>query len=208
MILLIKNLSKRFNNHVVIKDFNYEVKPNTMNALVGESGCGKTTLLNIIGLLDTPTSGDVILFDQKNVKIQSKAARLLLRNKIGYLFQNFALVENESVEYNLMMALAYVKTKNKKEIMQESLVKVGLEGFEKRKVYELSGGEQQRVAVARLLLKPCELVLADEPTGSLDEHNRDEVFGLLKQLQDQGKTIIIVTHDKKLASQCDHMIEL
>jgi putative ABC transport system ATP-binding protein len=132
---------------------------------------------------------------------------LLLRHKIGYLFQNFALIDNQTVKENLLVALAYRKG-DKNRMIAKALENVGLAGFEKKKVYQCSGGEQQRIAVARLLLKPCELVLADEPTGSLDEGNKRTIFSLLRLLQESGKTIIVVSHDPEVIDLCHEKISL
>ncbi|WP_353739353.1 ATP-binding cassette domain-containing protein [Thomasclavelia cocleata] len=174
---------------------------------MGVSGSGKSTLLNIIGLLDKADSGDVILFGEKNIKPFSRKAEKMLREKIGYLFQNFALVENETVEYNLKLALDNIKA-DKKEKIKEVLKEVQLEGYENKKIYKCSGGEQQRVAIARLLLKQCDLILADEPTGSLDESNREIIIKLLKRMQDSGKTIVVVSHDPVFKDIADQIIYL
>ncbi|MEG0367660.1 MAG: ATP-binding cassette domain-containing protein, partial [Coprobacillus sp.] len=114
-------------------------------------------------------------------------------DKIGYLFQNYALIENETVYQNIQFVVHDLK--NKKELVKEALQKVHLDAYETKKIYQCSGGEQQRIAIARLMLKPCELVLADEPTGSLDTKNKAIVLDLLSQLHKQGKTIVLVTHD-------------
>jgi putative ABC transport system ATP-binding protein len=142
----------------------------------------------------------------ENVKPFSKDATEILRNEIGYLFQNFALIDNRSVKYNLMIALEHVKEKNKSKLITEALVKVGMAGFENKKIFECSGGEQQRIAIARLLLKPCQIILCDEPTGSLDEENKQVIFDLLKYLQEQGKTMVVVTHDDELVEIADEVI--
>lgn len=167
-------------------------------------------MLNIIGLLEDFDEGELVIHGYVNVKPNSKLANKILRNNICYLFQNFALVDDETVEYNLKIALKYVKgsKKQKEAQIMEKLNYVGLNNFEKRPIYELSGGEQQRVAIARIMLKPCDIVLADEPTGCLDERNRDIVIGFLKDLNRQGKTIILVTHDKYVAEQCRRIIRL
>ena len=129
-----------------------------------------------------------------------------MKHHIGYLFQNFALVENESVYYNMMLAIENQKIKDKKTKIAEALKAVGLEGYENKKVYKCSGGEQQRISIARLLIKPCDLVLADEPTGSLDHENKKIVFDLLKNLQKLGKTIVVVTHDEEMIAVADRTI--
>jgi len=147
--------------------------------------------------------------NEQNISPRSYKARNLLRHHISFLFQNYALSDNDTVEYNLNMALTYNKSvKNKKQAIGEALEKVGLSGFEKQKVYTLSGGEQQRVAMARLLLKPTTIILADEPTGNLDISNRDAIFALLLEFSRNGKTVVIVTHDTDLARNCDVIVEL
>ena len=130
----------------------------------------------------------------------------MLRNKIAYLFQNFALLENKSVLYNLELVFDWkVKKKMRQTQMEEALKTIGLYEMRNKKVCQCSGGEQQRIALARVLLKPCELILADEPTGNLDEKNKELVFSLLQQLNQQGKTILMVTHDLLLAKRCQLM---
>ena len=148
------------------------------------------------------------IFGNKNVKPFSRIASKLLRFKIGYLFQNFALLEDKSVEYNLMLGMENLKIRNKSEKISNALKEVGLEGYEKKMIYKCSGGEQQRIAIARLLLKPCELILADEPTGSLDEENKKIIYTLLKMLQEKGKTIIVVSHDLELIKLADRTISI
>ena len=178
-----------------------------MVAVVGKSGCGKSTLLNIIGLLETVDAGQVCIDDLQNIFPQSRMAITVIREKISYLFQNFALVDEETVFYNLNLALKYVKG-NKKQMIEKALTAVGLQGYENKRIYQLSGGEQQRIALARILIKPSKIILADEPTGSLDAENRGVVMGMLRKLQQQGKTIVIVTHDDHVAAQCDRIISL
>jgi putative ABC transport system ATP-binding protein len=197
-ILCIENLNKSFENHHVLNNLNLEVKQGDFIVLTGPSGSGKSTFLNIVGLLDKHDSGTITYFGIENPKPFSKESTKLLKNKIGYLFQNFALIESKTVEQNLMIALEFVKGIDKKNRIDEALDYVGLKGFEKKKVSQCSGGEQQRIAVARIILKPCELVLCDEPTGSLDYENRQNIISLLKKLQKDGKTILIVSHDPEV----------
>ncbi|MCI9130611.1 putative bacteriocin export ABC transporter [Thomasclavelia cocleata] len=206
-VIKIINMNKSYQDNIIFDKFNFEVEENTFNVVMGVSGSGKSTLLNIIGLLDKADSGDVILFGEKNIKPFSRKAEKMLREKIGYLFQNFALVENETVEYNLKLALDNIKA-DKKEKIKEVLKEVQLEGYENKKIYKCSGGEQQRVAIARLLLKQCDLILADEPTGSLDESNREIIIKLLKRMQDSGKTIVVVSHDPVFKDIADQIIYL
>jgi len=206
-IVKIKHLCKSYGEHLVFNDVNMEIKENEFCMIIGKSGCGKSTLLNIIGLLDTFDSGEVKLFDDDIPKPFSKKSERLLKEKIGYLFQNFALIDSESVQYNLEIIMDK-KKKDKIVLINEALEKVGLSGYNKKKICECSGGEQQRIAIARLLLKPCELILADEPTGSLDSYNKKTVCDLLKEMQKSGKTIVVVTHDDYLKQYADRVIEL
>lgn len=212
----IKNLNKSFKDKsgkhekVVFSDFSFAVKHGEIVAVTGESGGGKSTLLNMIGLIEPSPEGTVFIDGQAVPTCTSRKAQKLICNKISYLFQNFALIENFTVEKNLLLALEYVKERRKEKIKQieRSLEQVGLAGFSQRKIYELSGGEQQRVAIARAMLKPSSIVLADEPTGSLDEKNRNEIFSLLREMRQRGKTILIVTHDQQLAEMCDRQVRI
>lgn len=209
-IIKLKNINKSYKNKKVLRDFSLEVEDGEMVAIVGASGKGKSTLLNIIGLLDLPDSGDVIIDGNKNVKPNTSKANKILRSTISYLFQNFALVDNKSVLENLLIGVKYSKGSKKEKInnIKSVLEKVELSGYEDKKVYELSGGEQQRVAIARIMLKPSKIVLADEPTGSLDEKNRNLVVELITKINALGKTVIIVTHDKVVANACTRSINL
>ncbi|MDR3156406.1 MAG: ABC transporter ATP-binding protein [Lactobacillales bacterium] len=209
-MIKLTDLVKKFGNKQVLDQFNLSIKVGEMIALVGESGSGKSTLLNILGLIEDFDSGEYLFFGEKNIKANTKKASKNIREKISYLFQNFALIETDTVEENLQVALKYKKVnkKEKQRLISSALEKVGLKGYEKRRVHELSGGEQQRVAIARVLIKPSEIILADEPTGSLDSKNRDEVLNLLKKMNREGKTIVIVTHDPEVSKVCSRVVEL
>ena len=205
-MIKVENLEKSFDNKDIIKNFNYEFLDGKMTAIVGKSGCGKTTLLNILGLLDTDYKGKV-LYDGVLITNESQRNEFI-RNNINYLFQNYALIDNETVEQNLLLALEYEKlSKNvKKEKINEALELVDLNEFNDKKIFTLSGGEQQRVALARVILKKGNIILADEPTGNLDVENTDKVMKILKKLKEDGKLIIIVTHSLSLANECDDVI--
>lgn len=206
----IKNLSKSFDDHMVLDNINLDIKEGEMVAILGESGSGKSTLLNIIGLIEGDYDGDYYFKDNKNVRVNSSQSSKLIREEISYIFQSFALIEDESVRDNLKLALKYVnKSKDEEENMiLEALEKVNMKDHIDKIVASLSGGEQQRVALARAILKPSSLILADEPTGSLDEKNKEYVMDVLKDLNKSGKTVLVVTHDKYTASVCQRKINL
>lgn len=208
MVIKLQSINKSFGDLLVLNDITLEIAKGEMVAIIGHSGSGKSTLINVMGLLEKKTSGDIEVLGNKNVKPFSRKGMKLLRNNIGFLFQNFALLDDKTVEYNLAMTVDKVFGKIQKDDINSVLKKVGLEGFNKKTIYQCSGGEQQRVAIARLLLKKCNLIFADEPTGSLDEENRDLIVKLLKQLNEEGKTVVIVTHDPYVASECDRVIHL
>lgn len=207
-IIKVDNITKSFGEHVIFRDFSLQVEQGELLAVEGKSGSGKSTLLNMLGLLDKQDSGDIFLFGEKNIRPFTRKAETYLKYKIGYLFQNFALLENETVMYNMLLAVEHHKLENKKEKVLTALEQVGLKGYENKKIYKCSGGEQQRISIARLLIKPCELVLADEPTGSLDKENKEVVFTLLKQLQTMGKTIVVVSHDPDLIQIADRVVTI
>lgn len=210
-VVQIRNLSKSFDGRKIIQGFNLDVMQGEFLAIVGESGSGKSTLLNIIGLLDTADPGSVVReFGRPVPRQNSREARLLLRSKIAYIFQNAALVDQDTVEENLILAQHYSELPKKKHAAHRkaALAQVGLTGMEKQKVFQLSGGEQQRLAIACMQMRPSELILADEPTGSLDPSNRDAVMSLLVSLSKTRKTLIVVTHDPEVANMADRVIEI
>lgn len=209
-IIKLREITKHYGEQTVLNNINLDIEKGSMTAIVGESGSGKTTLLNIIGLLEKPDGGKLFI-ENEVVRDRNLGQKTrFLRTKINYLFQNFALIDNESVDYNLDIGLKYVagSKEEKEKLKREILVGVGLGGFSKKKVFQLSGGEQQRVSIARALLKPCEVILADEPTGSLDEKNAHIVMGFLQRLKNVGKTVLIVTHNPEVAKECDHIIRI
>ncbi|MBE5107808.1 putative bacteriocin export ABC transporter [Bacillus thuringiensis] len=207
-MIKIHNLKKTFLDKTIFNDFNLEVKSGEFIGVYGKSGQGKTTLLNIIGTLEKPDSGEILIMDKSLENRRTK--RYLLRNEIGFIFQNYALIDNETVNNNLEIALKHKKMSkpDKKEAMYSVLNEVGLIGYGEKKVHTLSGGEQQRIAIARLLLKDPSIILADEPTGSLDNENRDVIISLFKKLHQKGKTIIVVTHDTSLSYLFSRIIQL
>ncbi|BDD40892.1 ABC transporter ATP-binding protein [Streptococcus ruminantium] len=209
-MLKLNGINKSFGKKNVLKDFSLSIKKGEMVAITGPSGCGKSTLLNIIGLIDDFQNGSYQFDGMENIRVNSSQASSIIRNKISYLFQNFALMDSKTVEENLMLALFYQKLSKheKKKRISQALEQVGLKGYENDNIFELSGGEQQRVAIARAILKPSIVILADEPTGSLDRKNKEIVLDLLRKLNQDGKTILIVTHDPEVAEACSRTIEL
>ena len=198
-----ENITKSFGNKILFKDFNFHIEGGEFVCFSGESGAGKTTLLNIIGLLEPIDSGK-LLINGREYK-SNKDKRKFYAEEVGFLFQNFALLENKTVEQNLKIVKAKGDLSYR---IDESLKIVGLTDKMNNKVYTLSGGEQQRIALARLILKPCNIILADEPTGSLDKRNAELVIGLLKKINSMGKTVIIVSHDEYVKNSADRIIEL
>lgn len=199
----IRHLYKKYDEKVLFQDLNCEIQDGEFVIIRGNSGCGKTTLLNMIGSLESVDHGE-ILFDGRNI-FDRRTQRWYLKNEIGFLFQNFALMENKTVKENLEMVKKKVRSEYSPE---DALQYVGLSNSLNQKVYKLSGGEQQRVALARLMIKKCSLILADEPTGSLDPYNAQKIIELLIKFHRQGKTIIMVTHEEKYKNIGDRTIEL
>lgn len=209
-MIKLENVTKTIGKKVILENLSLKINQGDLVAIVGKSGSGKSTLLNLLGLIDGDYNGHYEIFGQQNVPVNSVKSQTIIREHISYLFQNFALIDNETVEYNLMLALKYVKLSKKDKVkrIEEILERVELPSTLHQKVSELSGGEQQRIAVARAILKPSQLLLADEPTGSLDPENRDLVLNFLLDMNKEGKTVIIVTHDAYVAQQCHRVIEL
>lgn len=207
-LIKLDKISKSYESKSIFKDFSFEVSKNEKILIMGPSGAGKSTLLNILGTLEKVDKGQTTHFSYPNIRPQSKESIILLREKISYLFQNYALIDNETVEKNLELALKFTKDKNKNQAIDDALKKVGLKGYRDRMVYSLSGGEQQRVSLSRLLIKPSEIILADEPTGNLDYENAQVVMNILEELYLNGKSIVMVSHDTRFVKNFDRVIEL
>ena len=201
--ITIKKLTKSFDGRNLFENFSLEIDFGEFVVITGESGCGKTTLLNMIGGLE-PVSGGSITADGMEITARKNLQRYY-RDTVGFVFQNFALVEQKTVKENLEMIHKKGKTALTTE---EALESVGLAHTLHQKVYALSGGEQQRIALARLRLKNCRLILADEPTGSLDRKNGRIVMDILHSYHKDGKTVIMVTHDESLIRPTDRVIRL
>ncbi|WEH34342.1 ATP-binding cassette domain-containing protein [Streptomyces sp. AM 4-1-1] len=204
MIDIVK-LSKNFGTRELWSDVTYTISKGEMLALVGPSGSGKSTLLNCIGLLDKPTGGAIYHEGRDITRFGRREARLFRRDILGYLFQNYALIENATVIDNLNIALKPHRALRGRTgaTLDEALDRVGLVGRGNEKIHHLSGGEQQRVALARLMVKQPALVLADEPTGALDHANAAAVIDILRDMSDAGCAVVIATHDDRVREQCD-----
>ena len=203
MIIKLENVKKSFGNNVIFDDLSFEIKRGELVAIIGKSGSGKSTLLNILGGLEKIDSGKITVDDMDIT--QKKNLVNYFRTEVGFVFQNFALTENKTVKENLDI----IKKNAKSGItIEEALESVGLKDKLNEKVYKLSGGEQQRVSLARVMIKKCNVILADEPTGSLDPENGNKIMDIFKRLNKEGKTVIIVTHDMRIAEQCGRIIEI
>ncbi|MBQ8965905.1 ATP-binding cassette domain-containing protein [Ruminococcus sp.] len=189
----LKNVSKAFGTNILFSSLTFSIDDGDFVVFSGKSGCGKSTMLNLIGGIDKVSSGNIIVDGMDITKNYNRVK--YFSEKVGFLFQNFALSENKTVLKNLQM----VAKKNRTSVtIDEALKEVGILSKKDAKVCTLSGGEQQRVALARLMIKKCDIILADEPTGSLDRENAMIVINILKKLNEKGKTIIMVTHDETL----------
>lgn len=205
-MIKLSNIEKNFDGRNILSNMTLEIAKGEFVAITGDSGSGKTTLLNIMGLLEKPDKGTVEIIGIKDP--DEKKIMELRRYGIGYVFQNYVLMNNETVERNLLVSKKYSKTFSK-QLMIDTLIRVGLDAtYLSKKVYQLSGGEQQRVSIARVMLKPCEVIFADEPTGNLDEDNKRVVLSLFKEMKEEGKTIVCVTHDYEIAESADRVISL
>lgn len=207
-MITLSNINKKFGNSNIFSNYNLNIEEGEFVAITGQSGSGKTTLLNIMGFLEPCNSGSITIDGIKKLKVNDRKTLKLYQTTIGFLFQNFALIENRTVKQNLELAILTTDKSSSNRKINSVLKRVGLTGRRNDYIFQLSGGEQQRVAIARLLLRDYKIILADEPTGSLDQVNRDLVFKLLSELHNEGKTIVIVTHDLELAKRCDRTIKI
>ena len=193
-----------------LNDVSLEIQPGEFVAVMGPSGCGKSSLLNVVGMIDTLDGGDYF-FDEQNIATLPESKLVKVRRKhLGFIFQSFNLIEDLSVYENVELPLLYldVPKAQRKTRVREVLELVGLEARTKHRPAQLSGGQQQRVAVARAVVTDPKLILADEPTGNLDSKNGEEVMEMLTVLNEQGATIMMVTHSAEQAKQAHRVINM
>ena len=206
-LLELKNVSKIYGPLKALDNVNLTVENGEWLAIMGPSGSGKSTMMNIIGCMDKPSLGEVILDGVDIAKQSGKKLTEIRRDKIGLIFQQFHLVNYLTAVENVMVSQYYHSMPDEKEAL-EALERVGLKDRAKHLPSQLSGGEQQRVCIARALINHPEIVLADEPTGNLDETNENIVIELFRQLHRQGTTLIVVTHDPEVAEVAQRTVVL
>ena len=206
-LLELKNVSKIYGPLKALDDVSLKVEEGEWVAIMGPSGSGKSTMMNIISCLDKPSLGEVLLDGVDIAKESSKKLTEIRRDKIGLIFQQFHLVNYLTAVENVMVAQYYHSMPDEQEAL-EALERVGLKDRAKHLPSQLSGGEQQRVCIARALINHPEIILADEPTGNLDEANENIVLDLFQQLHDEGTTLIVVTHDPEVGEEAQRTIIL
>ena len=214
-ILTIDHISKYYNldgtnQERALNDVTLEIAPAKITAIYGPSGCGKTSLLSIISGLDSQYQGNLYFKNQNMRDFSERDLTYFRKSLIGFVFQNFNLIPHQSVLENVKMPL-YVKNMTDKEMVEiaaKELNRLGIGGFIKKNVKQLSGGQKQRVAIARALVNNPEMIVADEPTGSLDSQSQENVLEIFKELAEAGKTVIIVTHNPEVADYADVVIKM
>lgn len=214
-IIQAKNITKTYgeapSRTIALDKVSLEINQGEFSAIVGPSGCGKSTLMHLLGLLDKPTSGEILIDGQKAENLHENDLARLRNQKVGFVFQSFNLLDRTSSLNNVMLPLQYnnqISASERKKMAQKKLVDVGLPDRMENYPSQLSGGEQQRVAIARALICNPAVILADEPTGNLDSKSGIQIISLLESLHKKGKTVIIVTHDMSLAKITNRIISM
>lgn len=206
-----ENLTKNYGSTEVLRGVNLTVADGEFLGIMGKSGSGKTTLLKILGMIDLPTGGELIYKGKPRQEINSRDAAQIRREEIGFVFQEFFLMDSLDIRENVMLPLFVSKSADKEgeEKARELMERFGIDGLEKKMPYELSGGERQRTAICRALINDPQVVFADEPTGNLDSKSGKIVIDSLIRINEElGKTVIMVTHDPQMASCCGRIILL
>ena len=213
-MIKVENLSKSFRTEevetIALNNVSFQVEDKEFVAIMGPSGCGKSTLLKILGLLDNPTGGKYWLGDKEVSALKEKDRTDVRKGEIGFVFQSFNLIDELNVEENIELPLTYLgmsKTERKQKV-KDIMKRMGISHRAKHFPHQLSGGQQQRVAIARAVVFGPKLILADEPTGNLDSKNGAEVMGLLTELNREGTTIVMVTHNEHDASIAHRIVRL
>lgn len=213
-MIKVENLSKSFRTEevetIALNNVSFQVEDKEFVAIMGPSGCGKSTLLNILGLLDNPTGGKYWLGDKEVSALKEKARTDVRKGEIGFVFQSFNLIDELNVEENIELPLTYLGMSKgeRKQKVKDIMKRMGISHRAKHFPHQLSGGQQQRVAIARAVVFGPKLILADEPTGNLDSKNGAEVMGLLTELNREGTTIVMVTHNEHDASIAHRIVRL
>lgn len=213
-LLQLNNIKKIFGNDdnkvIAINNISLNVNEGELIAIVGPSGSGKSTLLNILGLLDQPTEGNYLINGQDVSKIKDRKLAKIRNSFFGFVVQNFALIDDYTVFQNIKIPLDYnkISSKEKKVRIDEILNKMNIIDKKDKLPNQLSGGQNQRVAIARALVNNPQVILADEPTGALDKKTSQDIMNLFLELNKEGQTIIIITHDEKIAKQCKRVITI
>lgn len=214
-MIKISNITKKYNpkksnEFEALHGVSCEINDGELVAVIGKSGAGKSTLLHILACIDNYQDGEYYIDDVLVKNLPERRYAQIRNEKIGMVMQDFALVEDFTAIENVLIPLNFSKTKikNKKEKALVALKAVGIEELAKKPCNKLSGGQKQRVAIARAIVNEPSMILADEPTGALDTKTSAEIMALFKSLNKQGRTVVIVTHDPKIAEQCDRIIEI
>lgn len=213
-MIKLENITKTYQNGKlsveVLKGISLEIADGEMASIMGPSGSGKSTLMNILGCLDIPTSGTYLLNEQEIQKKSSRQLAIIRNKELGFIFQKYNLIPQLTAIDNVELPLIYrgMAAKERAKRIKEALEKVGLAHRVKHKPTEMSGGEQQRVAIARALAAEPHVLLADEPTGNLDTKTSEEIMAIFQELNDQGMTMVLVTHDARIAQHCKRLIRI
>lgn len=213
-MIKVENLSKSFRTEevetIALNNVSFQVEDKEFVAIMGPSGCGKSTLLNILGLLDNPTGGKYWLGEKEVSALKEKDRTDVRKGEIGFVFQSFNLIDELNVEENIELPLTYLgmSKAERKQKVKDIMKRMGISHRAKHFPHQLSGGQQQRVAIARAVVFGPKLILADEPTGNLDSKNGAEVMGLLTELNREGTTIVMVTHNEHDASIAHRIVRL